>query len=92
VAHGSRYANSKSWNELPVDSGGLSAVELRLGEERACQLQDLVGPAQLLDLAFQILHALRLGRRDAFANTRFDLHPLDPFEQRLRHATDLRRN
>jgi hypothetical protein len=41
------------------------AVELRLGEIRAGQLQDLVGLAQLADLALQFLDALLLGRRRA---------------------------
>jgi hypothetical protein len=41
------------------------AVELRLGEIRAGQLQDLVGLAQLAHLAFEFLDALLLGRRGA---------------------------
>lgn len=35
-----------------------SAVELRLRKKRAGRLQDVVGPAQLLDLTFQLLDAL----------------------------------
>lgn len=37
-----------------------SAVELRLGEKRADQLENLVGSAQFLDLALQFLGALCL--------------------------------
>ena len=42
-----------------------SAVELRLCEKRVGQLQDLVGAAQLLDFALEILEALCFGRGDA---------------------------
>jgi hypothetical protein len=55
---GSTPKASRCWSTKP--SGLQSAVELRLGEKRAGQLQDLVGPAQLLDLALQILDALLL--------------------------------
>ncbi len=37
-----------------------AAVEFRLGEKRAGQLQYLVDPAQVLDLALQVLEPLRL--------------------------------
>ena len=37
-----------------------SAVELRLGEKRAGRLEDVVGPAQLLDLTLQRFNALTL--------------------------------
>ncbi len=40
-------------------------VELRLGEKRASQLQNLVGLAQLIVLTFEFLQALQVGRRDA---------------------------
>ena len=46
------------------------------------QLQDFVGPAQLLDLALQLLHGLRLCGRNAVAHARIDLHALYPFIER----------
>ena len=79
----------------PVDAGRRSrsglqtAVELRLGEKRAGQLQDLVGFAQLLVLAFKFLQALQVGRRDAGPGAVVDLIALDPFVEGLRHAADL---
>ena len=36
------------------------AVELRLSEKRAGRLEDVVGPAQLLDLTLQRFNALTL--------------------------------
>jgi hypothetical protein len=45
-------------------SGLDAAVELRLGEKRAGQLQDLVGLAQFAHLALQVLDALGLFGRD----------------------------
>ena len=66
------------------------AVELRLGEIRAGQLQDLVGAAQLLDLALQVLDALGLGGADTRSATGINLRLLDPFQQRLRYAAKLR--
>lgn len=42
-----------------------SAVELRLCEKRAGQLQNLISPAQLFDFTLQLLDALRLGGGDA---------------------------
>ncbi len=47
-------------------------------------MADLVGPAQLLDLALEFLDALRLGRGHAIAHTGIDFLALDPFQQRLR--------
>ena len=69
-----------------------AAVELRLGEKRTGQLEDLVGLAQLLVLAFEFLQALQLGRGDAILGPRIDLVALDPLKERLRHAADLRDN
>ena len=40
----------------------------------------------------EFLDALRLGGRDALAHAGIDLVALDPFQQRLRHAADLRRD
>lgn len=60
-----------------------SAVDLRLGENRARQFQDLVDPAQLLELAFTLLHALRLGSGHTVANTGIDLVALDLVQPRL---------
>src|SRR5690606_4933734 len=67
------------------------AVELRLGEKRTGQLQDLVGTAQFLVLAFQLLHALGIRGRHALAHACIDLVPLHPRQECLRHAADLRR-
>src|SRR5690606_9703060 len=73
-------------------SGLAATVELRLGEKSAGQLQDLVGPPQLLDLTLQFLDPLSLVGCDAFAHPGVDLRALDPVQQRLRHAADLERN
>src|SRR5690606_27168145 len=50
-------------------SGLQSAVELRLGEKRAGQLQDLVGAAQFLVLTLQLPDPLGICRRHAIADT-----------------------
>lgn len=50
-----------------VPSGLESAVELRLGEKSAGQLEYLVRPTQLLDLAFELLDASGFRCRDADA-------------------------
>ena len=51
---------------MPVHPSGLqAAVELRLGEKRTDQLEDLVGLAQRLVLPFEFLQALQLGWGDA---------------------------
>lgn len=79
----------------PVDadqrscSGLQTAVEFRLGEKRASQLQDLVGLAQLIALAFELLQALQVGRRDASPGTGIDLIALEPLIEGLRHADNL---
>ena len=70
-------------------SGLDAAVELRLGEKRAGQLQNLIGFAQLAHLAFEILDALGLGSRDAFALAGIDFVLLHLGMQRLGHAADL---
>jgi len=62
---------------------------LRLGEKRAGQLQDLIGLAQIFDLALQRLHLFTLRRRDAVALAAIDLVALDPFVEGLGHAADL---
>jgi len=59
------------------------AVELRLGEIRAGQLQDLVGLAQFANLAFQILDALLLGRGRTWPRTAVALALAYPAPQRL---------
>ena len=53
------------------------------------QLENLVGPAQYLVLAPQFLHTLRLCGSNAVAHSGIDLHALDPFIERLRHAPNL---
>ena len=65
------------------------AVELRLGEIGACQLQDLVGLAQLAHLAFEFLDALLLGRRGARPNAAVALALAHPLAQGLAGAADL---
>jgi len=70
-------------------SGLQAAAELRLGEKRTGQLEDLVGFAQLLVLAFEFLAALQLGRGDAVPRPRVDLVALDPLMERLEHAANL---
>jgi hypothetical protein len=65
------------------------AVELRLGEKRAGQLQNLVGSAQFFDLALQLLDPLGFGCGDAFSRACIDFGTLDPLVQGLRHAANL---
>src|SRR3954447_9204621 len=65
------------------------AVELRLGEICAGQLQDLVGLAQLAHLTLQILDALLLERRRTGAHAAVSLALAHPAPQRLGRATDL---
>ena len=69
-----------------------SAVELRLGEKRAGQLENLIGSAQLLDLALQGLHVRTFLCAQAFAYPGVNLLLLDPVVKRLRHAADLGSN
>lgn len=72
---------------------GLNArVELCLGKKLAGELQGLIGPAQLLDLAFQILRQSGPTGGEAFTYPSFDLCSLDSVQQCLRHAADLGRN
>src|SRR6187549_4117016 len=66
------------------------AVELRLGEIRAGQLQDLVGLAQLANLALEFLDALLLGCRRTRPCTAVALALANPPSQRLGRAADLR--
>ena len=66
-----------------------SAVELRLGEKRAGRLEDVIGPAQLLDLPLQCLELLAFAADQALALAAVNLIALDPIVERLRHATDL---
>jgi hypothetical protein len=67
------------------------AVELRLGEIRAGQLQDLVGLAQFAHLALEILDALLLDRRGARPHAAVALALAHPLAQRLARAADLGR-
>ena len=66
-----------------------SAVELRLSEKRAGRLEDVVGPAQLLDLTLQRLNALTLLSAKAIPGSSVDILLLDPVVERLWHASDL---
>jgi hypothetical protein len=58
-------------------------------QKRAGEFEDLVGLAQLFVLAFKLLQALQLGRRDAGPGAVVDLIALDPFVEGLGHAADL---
>ncbi len=49
-----------------------------------------VGPAQFLDLALRVLDAPGLCRTDARLATGINLSLLDPIQQRLRNAANLR--
>jgi len=64
------------------------AVELRLGEIRGGQLQDLVGLAQFAHLALEFLDALRPSRRRAWALAAVAFALVNPLAQRLGHPTD----
>jgi len=62
------------------------------GRAQGCrQLQDLVGPTQLLDLTLEFFHSLRLSRGYDAADTGVDLMPLRLAQQRRRRTADLRR-
>src|SRR5205085_11802500 len=65
------------------------AVELRLGEIRAGQLQDLVGLAQFANLALEFLDALLLGSGRAWPGAAVALALAHPLAQRLGRAADL---
>lgn len=69
-------------------SGSEPAVERHMGEKRLGQLQYLVSPPQLLDLALQVLDPLGLADGDAFAHAGINLRALDLFVQGLRHKGD----
>ena len=75
-----------------MSSGFDAAVELRLGEKRARQFQDLVGPAQFLHFALKRLDALTLFGGNSVTQTGIDLMPTHPFMQGLGYAADLRRD
>lgn len=63
------------------------------GRTQGCrQLQDLVGPTQLLDLTLEFFHSLRLSRGYDAADTGVDLMPLRLAQQGCRHTADLRRH
>jgi hypothetical protein len=66
-----------------------TAVELRLGEKRAGRLEDVIGPAQFLDLALQCLELLAFAARQAFALAVVNLIAFDPFIEGLLNAADL---
>lgn len=66
-----------------------SAVQLRLCEKRAGRLEDVAGPAQLLDLTFQRFDALTLVVAKAVLGSSVDISQLDPVVERLWHASDL---
>lgn len=69
------------------------AVELRLGEIRAGHLQDLVGLAQLANLAFELLDALLLGWQRSTNSFRCrprpGLDPIAPAGRNLRVSSGL---
>jgi hypothetical protein len=65
------------------------AVELRLGEKRAGQAKDLVGPTKLLVLPLQRLDALFLRTGWAFPATSIPLVLANPAANRLSGATNL---
>lgn len=60
-------------------SGLETAVELRLGEKCARQFENLVGPAQFLDLAFRGLVASTLGRAHTIGSPRSTASRLTQF-------------
>lgn len=73
-----------------TSSGRQPAVELRVGEKCAGLRQELVGPVQFLDLAFQVFDPLCFGKAHARPSARVNLSLLDPIQQRLHHTADLR--
>ena len=66
-----------------------SAVELRLGEKRAGQLQNLIGSAQLPVLSLQGLELLAFVGGHALTLARVHLRLLDPLEQSRRKQPTL---
>lgn len=65
------------------------AVELRLGEKRANHLQDLIGFAKFLALAFKLFDSVMLSAGGAAAQDAVDFGLTNPFVKGLRGATDL---
>lgn len=61
------------------------AVELHLGEKRAGQFENFIGPTQILDL-------LGFDASNVLTHAGVHLYALNPFQQCLRHAAYLRRN
>src|SRR5262245_24350249 len=74
----------------PPESNAL--VELRLGEKSRRLAQDLVGPLQLADLAFEFLEAITFRTRQSGALSLVALRLPNPFTQGLPRAADLSRN
>lgn len=70
-------------------SGFDAAGELRLGEKRAGQLQDLVGLAQLAVLSLQVFDALGICCRDVVTLAGINFLLTHPGVQRLRHTANL---
>ena len=89
-----KRAQSEEWNiELdiltPAEFAQFQAVELRLGENRGCLAQNLIGALQFANLPLQLLHPLSLVRRQPRAPSRISLDLADPLTQRLRRTADL---
>lgn len=68
-----------------------TAVELRLGEKRACQLEDFVGLAQFSVLAFEFIESIFVRRGRALARDAVNLVFAHSFVQCVRNTADLRR-
>src|SRR5690606_28271440 len=68
------------------------AVERRLGEKSAGRLQNLIGPAKLLDLSLQRLEAFALVGTHAGTYAAIDFRALHPPEQCINRTANLRRD
>lgn len=61
-------------------------------EKSASRLQNLIGTPQILDRPLQGLDAFALAAGQSIGLAAVDLLALEPFQQGLRHAADLRCN
>ena len=66
-----------------------TAVELRLGEKRTGQLQNVIGPPQLLDFALQLFDALDFSGGHPRTLACIHLCPLHPGQQGRRYTANL---
>lgn len=72
--------------------GADGPIKLRPSRKSAGRLQKLIGTPQLIDLALQGFDAFALATGQSIALAAVDILGLEPFQQGLGHAADLRCN